>query len=115
MVNDEQLGLGRVKLVQQFVDGEGGVGHGSDSTEPMHSPGGDGKLYVIGGEECNAVVIAYGLLDVGKTVSTNPDFFEVVTPACVVVDEPWVGVRTNSAIWGDKFLNNWLGGYEITG
>ena len=31
VVNHEQLGLGRVELVQQFVDGEGGVGRSGDS------------------------------------------------------------------------------------
>ena len=48
IVNDEQLGFGCVKLVQQFIDGEGGTGCRRDSTEPVRSPGGDGELDVVG-------------------------------------------------------------------
>ena len=57
MVNNEQLGLGRVELIEQFVDGEGGVG-GGNSTEPVRSPGGGGELDVVGSEESNAVIVA---------------------------------------------------------
>ena len=131
MVNDEQLGLGRVELVQQLVDGEGGVRRSGDSTEPVRSPGGDGEFDVVGSKECDAVVVTdvpAGLHDVGETVGASPDLLEVVVPARVVVDEPWGGLGTyrpvgvlvveeklsdghvggdvwNGAIRGDEFLD----------
>ena len=100
-MNDEQLGLGRVELVQQLVDGEGGVCRSGDSAEPVRSPGGDGELDVIGSEESDTVVVAdvpAGPHDVGKTVGASPDLFEVVAPARVVVNEPWGVLRTNGPI-----------------
>ena len=141
MVNDEQLGLGRVELVQQFVDGEGGVCRSGDSAEPVRSPGGDGEFDVVGSEESDTVVVAdvpAGLHDVGETVSASSDLLEVVAPPRVVVNEPWGGLRANGpvgvlvveeelsdghiggdmwdgAIGGDEFLNNWLGRHDGTG
>ena len=140
VMNNEQLGLGRVELVQQFVDGEGGIGRGGDSPEPVRSPGGDGELDVVGSKESDTIVVAdvpAGLHDVGKTVGASSDLLEVVGPACVVVDEPWSGLRANgpvgvlvieeelsdghvcgdvwdSAIRGDEFLDGLLrhGDYE---
>jgi len=134
MMNDKQLGFGRIELVQQFVDGKGGVCRRGDSAEPVSSPGGDGKLYMIGSEESDTVVVAdvpAGLHDVSKTVGTSSDLLEVVAPARVIVNEPWGGLRTNGpvgmlvveeelsdghvggdvwdgAIRGDKFLDGLL-------
>ena len=56
-MNDEQLGLGRVELVQQSVDGEGGVGRGSDDTEPMRSPGSDSGRGMAGSEGDTTVFV----------------------------------------------------------
>ena len=83
-MNGEQLGLGCTKLVQQSIDGEGGVCRSSDSTKPVRSPGGDGELDVVGSEEGDTVVVAdvaAGLHDVGEAVSASPDLFEMVAPA----------------------------------
>ena len=141
MVNDEQLGLGRGELVQQFVDGEGGIGRSSDSAKPVRSPGGDGELDVVRGEESDTVVVAdvpASFHDVSETVGASSDLLEVVAPARVVVNEPWGGLWTDGpigvlvveeelseshvggdvwdgAIGGDEFLDDWLGSHDNTG
>lgn len=102
MVNDEQLGLGGIKLVQQFVDREGRVGRSGDGTEPVRSPGGDWELDVVGSEESDTVVVAdvpAGFHDVGESVGASSDFLEVVAPICVVVNEPRGGLKANRPVW----------------
>ena len=92
IVNDKQLCLGRVKLVQQFIDREGRVGRSGDGTEPVDCPGGDGEFDVVGGEESDTVVVAdvpAGFHDVGESVGAGSDLLEVIAPARVVVNEPW--------------------------
>jgi len=68
-VNDEQLGLGRVKPVHWFVGGECGVGRGG------RSPGGDGEFDVVGSEEND---VRY----TGRTVGESPNFRELATLGC---------------------------------
>ena len=102
MVNDEQLGPGCVELVQQFVDGEGWVGRCCDSTEPVSSPGSDGELHMVRSEESDAVAIAYipaSLHNVRKSVGASSDLLAAVALACVVVNEPWGGLRTHRTVW----------------
>lgn len=101
MVNDEQLGLGRVELVQQFVDGEGGVSRG-DSTEPVRSPGSDGGLDVIGMKEATQSLLPMfpaGLRDVGKTAGASSDLLEMVAPARVIVNKSRSGLEENGPVW----------------
>ena len=141
MVNDKQLGLGRIELVQQFVNGKGGVSRRRDGPEPVRSPGGNREFDVVWGEESDTVVVAdvpAGLHDVGESVGAGSDLLEVVAPARVVVNEPWGGLGANGpvgvlvvkeelsdghvggdvwdgAIGGNKFLDNWLGRHGDTG
>ena len=138
MVNDEQLGVGRVKLVQQLLDGEGRVGRSGNCTEPVRSPGGDGEFDMVRSEESDTVIVAdvpAGFHDIGKSVGASSDFLKMVAPSRVVVDEPWRGLRANRpirvviieeelgnghvggnvrdrAIGGDKFLDGCLGGHS---
>lgn len=101
MMNDEQFGPSGIELIQQFVDGEGGVSRSGDSTEPMRSPGGDGELDVVGGEESDTVVVSdvpAGLHDVGEAVGASSNLLEMVAPARVVVDKPWGIVRADRPV-----------------
>ena len=140
VVNDEQLGLGRIELVQQFIDGEGRVCRSSDGPEPVRSPGGDGELDMVGSEESDTVVVTdvpAGLHDIGETVGASSDLLEVVGPTRIVIDEPWGGLGADGpvgvlvveeelsdghvggdvwdgAIRGYEFLDNWLGRHDDT-
>ena len=134
VVNDEQLGLGRVELVQQLVDREGGVCRSGDSAEPVRSPGSDREFNVVGSKKCDTVVVPdvpAGFHDVGKSVGASSNLLEVVAPARVVVNKPRGGLGAdgpirvlvieeklsdchvggdvwNGAIGGDEFLDGLL-------
>ena len=116
-MNDEQLGLGRVELVQQFFDGESGVGRSGDSTEPVRSPGGDRKFDMVGSEESDTVVVTdvpACLHDVGETVGTSPNLLEVVAPARIAIDEPWGCLRANGPV-GVLIVKEELGDSHVGG
>ena len=68
----------------------------------MRSPGGDGELDVVGGEERDTVAVAdipAGFHDVGDSVGASSDLLEVVTPTRIVVNEPRHGFGANRPVW----------------
>lgn len=136
MVGDEQLGLGRVELAQQFVHEEGRVDRGGDSPEHVWSPGGDGELDVVGSEENDTVVtdVPVSVHDIGETVgaiqissrwrllsvSSSMNHGAVranghVGVLIVLGDSYICGNAWNGVIGRDKFPDNWLRRHDDTG
>ena len=83
----------------------------------MRSPGGNGELDVVWGEESDTVVVTdvpASFHDVGESVGSSSNLLEVVTPTRVVVNEPRGGLRTNRPIWvvevEEKLGNSHVGG-----
>ena len=118
--DDDNHVFGKTSELCGFQIGE--ICRGGNSTEPVCSPSGDGKLDVVGSEESDTVVVAdvpAGLHDIGKTVGTGSNLLKMIAPASVVVDEPWGGVRADGpvgvVIVKEKLCNGHVGGHVWDG
>lgn len=68
----------------------------------MRGPGSDRELDVVGSEESDTVAIPdvpAGFHDVSERVGTSSDLLKVVTPARLVVNQPWRSLGANRSVW----------------